>query len=112
MIEKLKTIINDGKHDLACEIIIGLGDIKCWKNKVQKDKIKIVDVFKEQIIDSEKVIPNFKVANASIHFAESSPHLHIIGVPYKENCKTVLSRQVGKFDVFTKESLTIIQDKM
>ena len=72
----------------------------------------LVDVFKEQITDLEKVVPNFKVAKATIHFDESSPHLHIIGVPYKDNCKTGLSRQVGKSDVFTKESLTIIQDKM
>jgi len=102
----------DTKHDLACEIIIELGDMKYWENKSQKDKLKMIDVFKEQIIDLEKVVPNFKVANATIHFDESSPHLHIIGVPYKDNCKTGLSRQVGKSDVFTKESLTIIQDKM
>ena len=105
-------ISNDTKHDIACEIIIELGDMKYWENKSQKDKLKMVDVFKEQIIDLEKVVPNFKVANATIHFDESSPHLHIIGVPYKDNCKTGLSRQVGKSDVFTKESLTIIQDKM
>ena len=105
-------ISNDTKHDLACEIIIELGDMKYWENKSQKDKLKMVDVFKEQIIYLEKVVPNFKVANATIHFDESSPHLHIIGVPYKDNCKTGLSRQVGKSDVFTKESLTIIQDKM
>lgn len=105
-------ISNDTKHDLACEIIIELGDMKYWENKSQKDKLQMVDVFKEQIIDLEKVAPNFKVANATIHFDESSPHLHIIGVPYKDNCKTGLSRQVGKSDVFTKESLTIIQDKM
>ena len=105
-------ISNDTKHDIACEIIIELGDMKYWENKSQKDKLKMVDVFKEQIIDLEKVVPNFKVANATIHFDESSPHLHIIGVPYKDNCKTGLSRQVGKSDVFTKESLTIIQDQM
>lgn len=105
-------ISNDTKPDLACEIIIELGDMKYWENKSQKDKLKMIDVFKEQIIDLEKVVPNFKIANATIHFDESSPHLHIIGVPYKNNCKTGLSRQVGKSDVFTKESLTIIQDKM
>ena len=105
-------ISNDTKHDLACEIIIELGDMKYWENKSKKDKLKMVDVFKDQIIDLEKVVPNFKVANATIHFDESSPHLHIIGVPYKDNCKTGLSRQVGKSDVFTKESLTMIQDKM
>ena len=105
-------ISNDTKHALAFKMIIELGDMKYWENKSKKDKLKMVDVFKDQIIDLEKVVPNFKVANATIHFDESSPHLHIIGVPYKDNCKTGLSRQVGKSDVFTKESLTIIQDKM
>ena len=94
-------ISNDTKHDLACEIIIELGDMKYWENKSQKDKLEMVDVCKEQITNLEKVVPNFKVANATIHFDESSPHLHIIGVPYKDNCKTGLSRQVGKSDVFT-----------
>ena len=37
---------------------------------------------------------------------------HIVGVPVKENCKTGLSKQVGKTSIFTKESLVIIQDKM
>lgn len=53
--------------------------MKNWENKSQKDKLKMIDVFKEQIINLEKVVPNFKVANATIHFDESSPHLHIIG---------------------------------
>ena len=38
--------------------------------------------------------------------------MHIVGVPVKENCKTGLSRQVGKTSIFTKESLVVIQDKM
>ena len=97
-------ISNDTKHDLACEIIIELGDMKYWENKSQKDKLKMVDVFKEQITNLEKIVPNFKVANATIHFDESSPHLHIIGVPYKDNCKTSLSRQVGKSDVFKRRN--------
>ena len=113
---KIKNYFNkiseDTKHDLACEIIIELGNMEYWRTKTKKEKLKMVDVFKDQTERLEEVVPNFKVANATIHFDESSPHLHIIGVPYKDNCKTGLSRQVGKSDVFTKESLTIIQDQM
>ena len=105
-------IANDNKHDLAVEIIIELGDMHYWKDKSKEDKYKMVDVFKNQIVDLEKIVPSFKVANATIHFDESSPHLHIVGVPVKENCKTGLSRQVGKISIFTKESLVVIQDKM
>ena len=69
-------------------------------------------MFKRQIEAIELIVPNFKVANATIHFDESSPHLHIIGVPFKEDCKRGLERQVGKSTIFTKESLSTIQDKM
>lgn len=105
-------ISNDNKHDLACEIIIELGDMFFWKDKEEDYKRKMIDVFKEQIVDLEKVVPNFKVANATIHFDESSPHLHIIGVPFKDGNKNGMEKQVGKSTIFTKESLSKIQDEM
>ena len=101
-------IANDNKHDLAVEI----GDMHYWKDKSKEEKYKMVDVFKNQIVDLERIVPSFKAANATIHFDESSPHLHIVGVPVKENCKTGMNKQVGKSDVFTIESLKVIQDKM
>ena len=105
-------ISNDKKHDLACEIIIELGDLDYWSDKSLNVQYKMNEVFKEQVEALELIVPNFKVANATIHFDESSPHLHIIGVPFKEDCKRGLERQVGKSTIFTKESLSIIQDKM
>ena len=38
--------------------------------------------------------------------------MHIVGVPIIENCTRVMKKQVGKSQLFTKESLTKIQDKM
>ncbi len=105
-------ISNDNKRDLACEIIIELGDMDFWVNKDDKFKHKMVEVFKEQIADLEEVVPNFKIANATIHFDESSPHLHIVGVPFKDGMKNGMEKQVGKSDVFNKISLVNIQDKM
>ena len=105
-------ISNDNKRDLACEIIIELGDMDFWVDKDDKFKHKMVEVFKEQIKDLEEVVPNFKIANATIHFDESSPHLHIVGVPFKDGMKNGMSKQVGKSDVFNKISLKEIQDKM
>lgn len=105
-------ISNDKEHDLACEIIIELGDLDYWSDKITSEIIKMEKVFKEQVEALELIVPNFKVANATIHFDESSPHLHIIGVPFKEDCKRGLERQVGKSTIFTKESLSTIQDKM
>lgn len=106
-------ISNDNKRDLACEIIIELGDMDFWVDKDEKFKHKMVKVFKEQILDLEEVVPNFKIANATIHFDESSPHLHIVGVPFKDGMKNGMEKQVGKSDVlFNKISLVNIQDKM
>ncbi len=105
-------ISNDNKRDLACEIIIELGDMDLWTDKDDKFKKKMTEVFKEQIIDLEEVVPNFKIANATIHYDEASPHLHIIGVPFKDGMKNGMEKQVGKSDVFTKVSLKNIQDKM
>lgn len=57
-------------------------------------------------------MPNFKVCSAIIHYDETSPHMHIVGVPIKHNCKTGMSKQVAKTDVFTRTSLMQLQDKM
>ncbi len=105
-------IANDTKHDLACEIVIELGNMEYWDEKSLEYKYQMTQVFEQQLEDLKEIVPDFYIANATIHFDEHSPHMHIIGVPVKENCKTGLSRQVGKTSIFTKESLVVIQDKM
>ena len=105
-------ISDDTKHDLACEIVIELGNMVYWDDKSLEYKYGMTQVFEQQLEDLKEVVPDFYIANATIHFDEHSPHMHIVGVPVKENCKTGLSRQVGKTSIFTKESLVVIQDKM
>lgn len=105
-------ISNDTKHDLACEIVIELGDMVYWDDKSLEYKYQMTQVFEQQIEDLKEIVPDFYIANATIHFDEHSPHMHIVGVPVKENCNTGLLRQVGKTSIFTKESLVVIQDKM
>ena len=105
-------IANDTKHDLACEIVIELGNMEYWDEKSLEYKYQMIQVFEQQLEDLKQIVPDFYIANATIHFDEHSPHMHIVGVPVKENCKTGLSRQVGKTSIFTKESLIVIQDKM
>lgn len=104
-------IANDTKHDLACEIVIELGNMEYWDEKSLEYKYQMTQVFEQQLEDLKEIVPDFYIANATIHFDEHSPHMHIIGVPVKEICKTGLSRQVGKTSIFTKESLVVIQDK-
>lgn len=105
-------VSNNSKNDLACEIIIELGDKNFWDTKDLTYKKKMTNVFKEQVTDLENILPNFKIASAIIHYDETSPHLHIIGVPIKTKTKNGMFKQVGKSSVFTKESLVKIQDKM
>ncbi len=105
-------ISNNEKNDLACEIIIELGDKKYWDTKDDKFKRRMTNVYKKQIEDLEIILPTFKIASAIIHYDETSPHLHIVGVPIKFNNKNGMKKQVGKSDVFTKESLIRLQDKM
>jgi len=45
-------------------------------------------------------------------YDETSPHLYIVGVLIKYKNKNGMSKQVGKGDVFTRDSLRTIQDKM
>lgn len=105
-------ISNNSNRDLACELIIEIGDMEFWKDKDNEYRYKMTDVFKEQIKDLNKIIPEFIIANATIHYDESSPHLHIVGVPIKEGYKNGMKKQVGKSLIFTKTSLANIQDKM
>ena len=107
-----ENVSNNEKKDLACEIIIELGDKEYWDTKDEIFKKKMSEVYKKQVDDLELLVPNFKVASAIIHYDETSPHMHIVGVPIKEKNKNGMSKQVGKSDVFTKESLIKLQDNM
>ena len=102
----------ESQNDIACEIIIELGDMDFWQDKDDEYKFKMIDVYNEQIQDLTKTLPSFKVANATIHFDETSPHMHVVGVPIIENCKRGMKKQVGKSQLFTKTLLSEIQDKM
>ena len=102
----------ESQNDIACEIIIELGDMDFWQDKDNEYRYKMTDVYNEQIQDLTKILPTFKIANSTIHYDETSPHMHVIGVPVIENCKRGMKKQVGKSQLFTKESLTKIQDKM
>ena len=100
------------QNDIACEIIIELGDMDFWKDKDDEYRFKMIDVYNEQVKDLMKIVPTFKVANATIHFDETSPHMHVIGIPVIEICKRGMKKQVGKSQLFTKTLLSEIQDKM
>lgn len=61
----------------------------------------------------QKLLPEFKIAKAVIHFDEASPHMHVVGVPVWEGAKRGLSKKVSKRNVFTPQTLSVIlQDKL
>lgn len=102
----------NSQNDIACEIIIELGDMDFWQDKDNEYRYKMTDVYNEQIQELSRLLPTFKVANATIHYDETSPHMHVIGVPVIDNCKRGMKKQVGKSQLFTKTLLSEIQDKM
>ena len=83
-----------------------------WNDKDERYRFKMIDVYNEQVKDLIKIVPDFKIANTTIHFDEVSPHMHIVGVPVSYNCKRGMKKQVVKSKLFTKTTLTQIQDKM
>ena len=76
------------------------------------NKLELNITISKQVKDLIKIIPYFKISNATIHFDETSPHMHIVGVPVATNCTRGMKKQVGKSKLFTKATLTEIQDKM
>ena len=105
-------ISKDSKHDLACELIIELGDMDFWNDKTMDYKKQMTEVYKDQIYKLMAVVPDFKVANAVVHYDETSPHMHLVGIPVKDGYKNGMKKQVAKSKIFTKESLKTLQDKM
>lgn len=61
------------------------------------------------LLKLQEYLPDFKVANAVIHFDEASPHMHVVGVPVGRGFKWGLSTKVSKRSVFTPQ---VLQDKM
>lgn len=104
--------ISGGKSDVAVEIIIQVGDKDFWEGKTDEERRQMTYIFRDQIRALEKLVPEFKVASAVIHYDEHSPHMHVVGVPVAEGYKRGLEKQVGKTKVFTSDRLSYLQDKM
>ena len=101
-----KHISQDKQKDLACEFIIELGDMDFWNSKNDYYKRGMVQVYTEQVEDLMRIVPEFKVANAVIHFDETSPHMHIIGVPIKDNYTRGMKKQPAKSKYLRRISTT------
>lgn len=99
--------ISELAQDMAVEIIMQCGDKEFWEKHADKtDKMRYVYGYSLRML--EQMLPEFKVANAVIHFDEASPHMHVVGVPVHEGYKKGLSKRVSKRNVFTQESMSVI----
>ena len=100
----------DKQKNIATEIILQLGDREDWKEIKLEDKEKMKDVFKKGLETLES--KGFKVANATLHLDETSPHCHIIGVPIGENFKKGMEKQVSSKSVFNLDKLDKLRDEI
>ena len=67
-------------QDMAVEIIFQCGDKEFWEEH-EDSKEKMYNVYQYVLSRLQEYLPDFKVANAAIHFDEASPHMHVVGVP-------------------------------
>lgn len=105
-------VCDDVQKHIAVECIIQVGGYDFWEDKNLDERKKMTPIFKTQIEKLQKELPNFKIINAVIHYDEACPHVQLVGVPIKENCKRGLAVQVSKTSNFNKESLEVLQAKM
>lgn len=104
--------VSQSRNDVAVEVIIQIGDKEFWQDKTPDQSKRMEGVFKAQLKDLEKFLPEFKVASAVIHYDESSPHMHVVGVPVAEGGARGMRKQCVKTKVFTADSLAMLQEEM
>lgn len=97
---------------VATEIIVQIGNKDDWENLDLAERRKMTPVFKGQVQEFQQRNPNFRIAQAVIHYDESSPHLHIIGIPVGIGKKRGLARKVQKSAVFSQKNMYAMQDYM
>lgn len=106
----LTKVEEDKQKNICTELILQVGDKEDWKNIDLQDKQKMADVFKNslEILESK----GFKVANATLHLDETSPHLHVVGIPVGTGFKKGLEKQVSSKSVFSLDKLDKLRDEI
>ena len=104
--------VSQSRNDVACEIIIQLGDRDFWDGKTLEEKRQMSPIFQRQLLSLESLVPELRIASAIVHYDESSPHMHVVAVPVSSGYKKGLVKQVSKTKVFTADRLSDLQDRM
>ena len=108
----IQYVSDNAKNDVAAEVIMQIGDKEFWADKTDEQKRACVELLEEQLTRLEELVPDFKVASAVVHLDESSPHIHLVGVPVASGYKRGPEKQAAKTKVFTQEALVMIQEQM
>ena len=104
--------VSEKGQDMAVEIIFQCGDKEFW-DAHEEDKQLMEAVYQKILKWLQIYLPDFKVANAVAHLDETSPHMHVVGVPVGRGFKNGPETKVSKRSVFTKETLSVVlQDKL
>lgn len=109
VVDYLDKMDRDEKNNIAVEFLYQLGDAETWKGRSLEDKKKTKEIF-EKAIDILEA-KGIKVANATIHLDETSPHMHVVGVPIIENQKRGLEKQLSQRKVLTREVLKELREE-
>lgn len=109
VVDYLDKMNKDEKNNIAVEFIYQVGDAETWKGRSLEDKKKTKEIF-EKAIDILEA-KGIKVANATIHLDETSPHMHVVGVPIIENQKRGLEKQLSQRKVLTREVLKELREE-
>lgn len=109
VVDYLEKMNKDEKNNIAVEFIYQVGDAETWKGRSLEDKKKTKEIFEKaiDILESKGI----KVANATIHFDETSPHMHVVGVPIIEGQTRGLEKQVSQRKVLTREVLKELREE-
>ena len=100
------------KANLYVEVILQIGDKDFWGDKSLEERKKMYIPFaKKQLEIFKELVPDFKIANAIIHFDETSPHIQLVGIGYSTGKKRGLTKQATTSIAKSKRDLVIIQDK-
>lgn len=97
--------VSNGKQNVAIEMIVQIGSKENWQGVDIDTRKNMTEVFKNQLEYMEKNLPDFKISHAVIHYDESSPHLHVVGVPIGRGYQKGMEVRVSQREVFNKETL-------
>lgn len=98
--------ISQSNHSsLATAVLIQINDKDFWGNKSLEEKKGYSGFYEKQLEYFEELYPDFRVVSAVIHFDETSPHMHVIGVPVAKGFKKGLKTRAVQSQVFTQKGL-------